>query len=191
MKTASSQPADRLFGPTLAAALAAAFVVSGAVPAFADRSSLVEDSPFIWEGYTPPEERRPPPREEPPAPPQDDPLDRLELRGITVIGGETLVSLYHPDDQESFWLSVDESEAGYTVLDYDGSDSIRVRRGDTERSITLKESRVAEMPRSQEQARQGSSGRQESAQETEERLRQAAEELRRRRAIRRSPDSGG
>lgn len=151
----------------------------------ADRSSLIENSPFVWEGFVPPEDRRSQQREEPPPPPEDDPLDRLEFRGLTVMGGETYVSLHNPDNDESFWLAVDESDGGFTLVDYDGGDSIRVRRGDNEREITLRETQVAELPQSQ-QRRQGreSSGETQSAEVSEERLREAAQELRRRRAIR-------
>ncbi len=163
--------------------------ISGA-EANADRGSLIENSPFVWEGYVPPEDRRPQ-RETPPPAPEDEPLDRLELRGIIVMGGETRVSFFHPDNQEGFWLPLDGSEGGYTLVNFDGGDSVTVRRGDRERSITLKEAQVGEIPRQQARGQQG--GRQQqpqqqarpaNAQQSDEELRRAAEELRRRRALR-------
>ena len=157
----------------------------------ADRQSLVDNSPFVWEGYVPPEERQPQREPPPPPPPQDDPLDRLEVRGIFVMGGETRVSFFHPDDQEGFWLAMEDSEGDYTLVDFDGGDSVTVRRGERERAITLKEVQVAEMPRGEQRSTQSgqqrssqSSTRQENAERSDEQLRRAAEELRRRRAIR-------
>ncbi len=168
-------------------------LVSGTVAeGRADRQSLVDNSPFVWEGYVPPEERRRQP-EPPPPPPQDDPLDRLEVRGIFVMGGLTRASFFHPDDQEGFWLALEESEGGYTLVDFDGGDSVTVRRGERERTITLKEVKVAELPRGQErsarsaqQASDQTRTRPANAEQSDEQLRRAAEELRRRRAIRQS-----
>ena len=171
----------------------AVFLCVGAAMANADRTSLIENSPFVWEGYVPPEERRPQ-REPPPPAPVDEPLDRLELRGIIVMGGETRVSFYHPDTQEGFWLPLDGSEGGYTVVNLDGSDSVTVRRGNRERSITLKEAQVGEMPRQQARGQQGGRQQQQAqaqeqarpanAQQSDEDLRRAAEVLRQRRALR-------
>ncbi len=171
--------------------IALALSVAGA-EANADRSSLIENSPFVWEGYTPPQDRRPQ-RETPPPAPEDDPLDRLELRGIIVMGGETRVSFFHPDNQEGFWLPLDGSEGGYTVVNLEGRDSVTVRRGDRERSITLKEAQVGEMPRQQARGQQGGRQQQQTqqaqaqpanAQQSDEDLRRAAEVLRQRRALR-------
>ncbi len=165
------------------------FVFAAETELRSDTRTLVENSPFVPEGFVPPEQRqRPEPEEEPPPPPEDDPLDRLELRGITVLGDQSYFSFYHPDDQQSFWLGVDETEDGYTLLDYDPSaDAVLVLRGERERQVTLKESRVQELSR-EEQRRQTEQRTRETSRETaaesEERLRQAAEELRRRRALR-------
>ncbi len=203
----------------------------------AGNQDLVENSPFIPEDFEHPDEQEPEEEEPEPEPePEDDPLDDLELRGITVLRNQPYFSLYDPEQEISFWVGVDQTEEGYTLLDYESSsDSVRVARGERERSIVLNESEVRELSsdeaarsredRQEQQAgvsdqvegveivRGGDSGDQlesperpaepeedepsresdgeeeaatpaEDAQPSEERLREAAEELRRRRALR-------
>ena len=174
------------------------------------REELVENSPFVPEGFEDPERSEPEPEPAPEPEPRDEPLDSLQLRGITVMEQETRFSFYDPEGDEGFWLSVDESENGYTVIDFEeGSDSVRVRQGEYERSLTLHESEVGELS-SEEMERMQSEQQQqqrreavrtrnrerpaavrtdeadasESVESSDDNLQRAARELRQRRALR-------
>ncbi len=172
------------------------------------REDLIENSPFVPQGFENPEEPQPEPAPEPDPEPVDDALDSLQLRGVTVMGDETRFSFYDPERDEGFWLSVDETEAGYTVTDFEESlDSVTVRHGESERSLMLYEAEVGElsseeverMRREQQERReaaQAPAARQPTADQAEgseasdtvesrdDRLQQAAQELRQRRALR-------
>ncbi len=222
-------------GATLAGVLVVGWSsVSGADEA-GDTEELRNNSPFIPEDFVDPDDRRSPkPEPEPEPEPRDDPLDDLQLRGITVVGDEELFSLHDPSSEESFWLAVDQSEGDYTLLAFDDSaESVTVGRGDRERSIVLNEAEIEALSEDElERRQQEESERRErmmeqagvtsadetdraggppsedsqvdatrpdgpteaadegqpDAEETDERLRQAAEELRQRRALR---GSGG
>ena len=189
----------------LGLALGASFVFALNVQG---RDELIENSPFVPEGFEDPAERQPEPEPEPAPEPVDEALDSLQLRGITVMGEVIRFSLYDPERDEGFWLSVDETEAGYTVTDFEeSSDSVRVRYGERERSLTLHEAEVGEL--SQEEVERMRSERREqreaaetaveqpssrdqgvesnasdSTESRDDRLQRAAQELRQRRAVR-------
>ncbi len=177
----------------LGAALFSVAFLAGAV--LAGKEGLVNNSPFIPADFEDADENVQEEEPEPEPVPQDDSLDDLELRGITVVDGEPRFSLYDPEQEFSLWLGEDEADGEYTVVGYENlEESVRVRRGDRERSIVLNEVGVGEFSADeierQAEARQAQvQGDAESEEaESAERLREAAEELRRRRAIRRAED---
>ncbi|MEX2382799.1 MAG: hypothetical protein WD490_10475 [Opitutales bacterium] len=159
-------------------------------------NDLRENSPFVWEGYSPPQPRPPAPPP-PPPPPGPNPLDNMELRGVTVLGGQVYFSLYNSETQRGFWLRPDEMEDGFSVVDFDqGMDSLTLQHGDRTRSITLKESKIVAM--SSEQANRPPAGvpdldnrrTEQAGQDRDQRLQQMAEQLRERREARRRALAG-
>ncbi len=151
---------------------------------------LVERSPFIPEGWSPPQPPRP--RETPPPPAQPQALDRLEFRGMTKWQGEYLFSLFDPTENRSFWLGVNQSDSGFTVSEFNERDeTVVVRHENRSRSVGLRESKVQAIAESSEtpprpaQATGRQSQQRQQAQTPEERMQQLAEEIRQRRAARR------
>ena len=139
------------------------------------------------------------------------PLDSMEFNGVVEIGGVTWLSLYDPKSKKSYWLNKDEAaEDGITLDRYDagkqpGEESIVVRQGGMTRRLTLKDADIItlkEAPRTSAQratqtaapARTGpprAQPRQQpqnieaaSDEEVRERMQRVAEEIRRRRALR-------
>lgn len=155
-------------------------------------NGLVGNSPFLPEDYEPPrerEERRPEPRPRPEPPRGPQPLDQLEFRGLTKFGGELAFSLYDATESRSFWIGVGQSEAGFNVVEYDeGEDAVVVRHDGNTRTVALHESKVQEMPESEARPAQRGSGdrRSSEAEDPEERMQNLAEEIRRRREVRRN-----
>ncbi|OUW17275.1 MAG: hypothetical protein CBD18_04965 [Opitutales bacterium TMED158] len=139
------------------------------------------------------------------------PLDGMEFNGVVEIGKTTWLSLYDPKTKKSYWLSKDEAaEDGITLERYDagkqpGEESIVVRQGSMTRRLNLKNADIITLkeaprpapqraaqataparsappraqPRQQPQNIQAASD-----EEVRERMQRVAEEIRRRRALR-------
>jgi hypothetical protein len=172
-------------GLVLPAAVASAAVVDG--------NDLARNSPFLPEGYTPPQERRaapPPPRPTPPPGPQ--PLDQIEFRGMTRIGGETSFSLFDPNQKRSFWIGLGQSDGGFEVVEYkQREEAVVVKHDGKSRTIPLHQSKIAALaPDAPPPPRPTETGQQRERavqpQDPEDRMRNLAEEIRRRREIRRA-----
>lgn len=154
--------------------------------------SLRENSPFVPPGFVPPEDRRPQ-RPTRPEPRRDDPLDRVEFRSMTIWQGVPSFSIHNPSENQSYWLEEGESEAGYRIVSFDPSrEEVTVSFEGRTRRIALRESRVSTQTESvSESVSQATSGSASppsptmTPEEREERLRQRAEELRERQAVRR------
>ncbi len=168
------------------AGLIAAFVISGGMLAGAETRSLVENSPFLPEGFVPPADRRQQPAPEPPPEPESSPLDSIEYRGMYAFGGRHHFSFYDSENQQSFWLTSDQMDDEFVVVEFDErADSVVMRHGDVERPITMRESQIRELTGRQARAQQaGASNDTQTQAERQQQLREAAEELRQRRAIR-------
>lgn len=176
-----------LFGTLLA------FGLGAGVAAHAG-DELVRNSPFIPQGWQPPRApERPTPRPTPERP-QDRPLDRVEFRGMTVLFGERSFSIHDPSSNRSFWLREGQGEAGFRVVEFNpGDDAVIVEHDGERRTIPLHEAKVAavEQPRqaprptggTRPQATRGPTRQVE--QDPEERMQNLAEEIRRRRELRR------
>ena len=169
--------------------LAGLAVLMGAVSLHAVED-LVERSPFIPEGWSPPQPPRP--RETPPPPAQPQVLDSIEFRGMTKWQGEYMFSLFDPTERRSFWLGVNQSDSGFTVTEFNERDeTVVVRHENRTRTVGLRESQVQAIPETAEasarpaQTTRRPSSQQQQAQSPEERMQQLAEEIRRRRAARR------
>lgn len=75
--------------------------------------SLVEDSPFVPEGYG--EQQTPPP-----PPPRENPQVRtLEFRGIYELAGKTHINIFDLRTQSGDWFATDDLNKPYEVLDFD------------------------------------------------------------------------
>jgi hypothetical protein len=152
---------------------------------------LLENNPFVPEGWQPPQPRQPPPQpQRPPPPAQPQPLDRLEFRSIARFNGVETFSLFDPTENRRFWLGLNQTDSGFTVTDYNPKeDSVVVKHEGKTRTIALHEAKIqamAEAP-TPATARPGPGGRPtaQPAASPEERMQDLAEEIRRRREIRR------
>lgn len=156
----------------------------------ADGDELVENSPFLPEGYQPPQERRPPRQEQPPPPRGPEPLDQIEFRGMTTFNGQTSFSLFDPNQKRSFWVPLERTEGGFTVVEYkEGEEAVVVRHEGKQRTISLHESKVAALPEaaaSPPRNRGRDNPPAAQAEDPEERMKNLAEEIRRRREMRRA-----
>lgn len=171
------------------------FVLSLGV-AWADVSNgneLVRNSPFLPEGYQPPSDRRPtPPPARPPPPAGPDPLDRIEFRGMANFGGKTEFSLFDPAQKRSFWIGLGRTDGGFTIEEYkEKEDAVVVRHEGKARTISLHESKIAALapdtptpPTPRETGNRTAPAAQ--PENPEERMKNLADEIRRRREIRRA-----
>jgi len=170
-------------------AIPALILASASAGAFANvGDELVKNSPFLPEGYQPPRPPdRTPPR--PTRPPEERPLDKLEFRSIAKLSGETTFSLFDPTEKRGFWLTVNQSEGGFTLVEYkEKEDSVVVRHDGRTRVIPLRESKVvaiADAPATRPAPTPTAAPAAEAA-NPEERMQNLAEEIRRRREIRRA-----
>ena len=157
-----------------------------------ERSRLIENSPFLPEGYQPPQTNQRPPREPPPPPPRGpEPLDKIEFRGMTTIGGEPSFSLFDPEEKRSYWIPLGRTDGGFTIVDYkEDEEAVVVRHNNRNRTISLHEATIAAMPvQAPTPPTNRRGGRREQAQEAqdpEERMQNLQEEIRRRRELRRA-----
>jgi hypothetical protein len=165
------------------------------------------NSPFLPDGYaakTKPAEALKP-----------DPVAKYELRGIMVLGGVHTFSLFDKTSKKGFWISLGESAEGISVSNYYVSDeSVLVRGGGFSRRLKLKEAKIIALkvappkPRAlpgvvtggtpstgtaatNSRSATGGTGSQAainnlSDDEVRARMQKVAEEIRRRRAVRRT-----
>ena len=131
-------------------------------------------------------------------PPVASPLDNFEFKGLLSIGGELKVNVYDKSKKQSYWLVLNEAgEDGLTVREFDESgDSIVLQSGGFSKRITLKNSEIVAMaaPRPQPTPVPNDRGPKvanqtvapASDEEVRERMRRVAEEIRKRRAMRRA-----
>jgi len=138
------------------------------------------------------------------------PLDAMEFNGVVEIGDVAWLSLYDPQAKKSYWLSKEEAaEDGITLEAYDkgsqpGEETIVVRQGSITRRLSLKDADIISLkeaprpavqratqraePGGQPQAPQGGQPKAMEAasdEEVRERMQRVAEEIRRRRTLRR------
>lgn len=139
------------------------------------------------------------------------PLDAMEFNGVVEIGGVAWLSLYDPQSKKSYWLSKDEAaEDGITLDKYDagkqpGEETIVVRQGGMTRRLTLKDADIISLkvaprsavqraaqrvaptvrPQTPQRKPQPASMAAASDEEVRERMQRVAEEIRRRRTLRR------
>ena len=139
------------------------------------------------------------------------PLDAMEFNGVVEIGGVAWLSLYDPQAKKSYWLSKeDAAEDGITLAHYDrgsqpGEESIVVRQGSMTRRLTLKDADIISLKEAPRPAIQRATQRAAPAvqaqtlqrvqqpkameaatdEEVRERMQRVAEEIRRRRTLRR------
>jgi hypothetical protein len=155
---------------------------------------LVRNSPFLPDGWAPPQPRPQP--APPPRPTQPQPLDRVEFRSKVNLGGKTTFSIFDPTNNRSHWLGLNQTEGGFTILEYKPKeDSIVVRHDGRTRTISLHEAKVQAMaeaaPAPTPGRAQGGVAASQPAASPEERMQNLAEEIRRRREIRRALVEGG
>lgn len=165
----------------------------GGLAAQPSGDDLVQNSPFLPEGYRPPgSERTPPVREPPPqAPRGPEPLDQIEFRGLTRFGGTTQFSLFDPNEKRSYWIELNGTEGGFTVAEYKaGEEAVVVQHEGKTRTIPLHESKIAplapETPRPEGRNRDRPREQAQRPENPEERMRNLAEEIQRRREARRA-----
>ncbi len=74
------------------------------------------------------------------------PLDSLELRGVTTLGERTIVTLFDTATSRSTVVALDSTVNGLTVTDYQpGDDSVRVQSGGRERRVQIKKAQIVTM----------------------------------------------
>lgn len=135
------------------------------------------------------------------------PLDTLEFNGVVVIGGKTHVSLLDTKTKKSYWLSEDEAaDDGLQIvrIDQDANESkqrVVVRRGAATKELSMREFDIITAAAPKRPVAQSATtaanatgptsvktGSIQSASDDEvrERMKRVAEEIRRRRAMRRA-----
>lgn len=71
------------------------------------------------------------------------PLDTLELRGVSSLGGTTLLTLYDPNTSRGFTVELDGTVNGFKVSDYKPEDdSVLVESGGLSKRIRLRKSQI-------------------------------------------------
>ncbi len=96
---------------------------------------LKEDSPFLPADYQ--QEAKAP------EPVRANPLEKLELRSITNLGKVQSFSVYNTSVSKGFWIKLNETVEGISVSDYNkGDESVLVRSGGFTRRLKLKEAKI-------------------------------------------------
>jgi hypothetical protein len=116
-------------------------------------------------------------------------LDRLEFRGLTKLGGKLAFSLFDPTEKRSFWIGVGQSEAGFAVVEFnEREDAVVVTHDGRTRTVSLHESQVQVLPDTAPPPVRptGATERPTETVDPEERMQNLAEEIRRRREVRRT-----
>lgn len=163
-----------------------------AVSFSAEESDLVENSPFLPEGWEPPRERRPEPPPPPPPERGPQPLDQIEFRGMTKFGDETSFSLFDPSADRSYWIALGQADGGIQVVEFkENEEAVVVKHDGKTRTISLHEAEVAAMEEAEPEeprrrGRRRSREQESEAEDPEDRMRNLADEIRRRREIRRA-----
>ena len=135
------------------------------------------------------------------------PLDALEFNGLVVIGGKTHVSLLDTKTKKNYWLSEDEAaDDGLQIVRIDqevgqSKQRVVVRRGAATKELSMREfdiitavapkRPVAQATTSAVNTSRPTNGKSSGIQsasddEVRERMKRVAEEIRRRRAMRRT-----
>jgi len=159
-------------------------------------------SPFLPDGYKA--------TDKPPEPPKPSPVDRYELRSIMVLNGVQVFSLLDTSNSKGFWIGLNETVEGVAVSDFHaGDESVLVRSGGKSRRLKLKEAKIVALkvappkppvvapnrapvpktgtaPGSPAVRPSGGTINNLSDEEVRARMQRVAEEIRRRRAMRRT-----
>ncbi len=108
-------------------------------------------------------------------------IDRIELRSVVSLPGETLFSLHDPESDLTFWIERGQTRNGLEIVSFDSeSNAITLREGELEREVRLSRSRgpdtmeeISDEDRSREEGREE---RRQAWREFRERWEQAAED---------------
>lgn len=104
----------------------------------AQGEDLKEGNPFLPENYQQQNQA-----EAAPEPVRANPLDKLELRGITSLGKVQSFSVFDTKVSKGFWVKLNETVEGVSVSDYNKSDeSVLVRSGGFSKRLKLKEAKI-------------------------------------------------
>lgn len=139
----------------------------------------------------------------PATPPQvASPLDNFEFKGVLSIGGDVKVSVYDNSKKQSYWLTLNEAgEDGLLAKDFDeNGESVLLQSGSFSKRLTLKHAEIVAMaqprveavnPAAPQQSDRGPKAANQTVrpatdEEVRERMRRVAEEIRKRRAMRRA-----
>ena len=69
-------------------------------------------------------------------------LDRIELRSVVSLPGETLFSLHDPESDLTFWIERGQTRNGLQIVSFDAqSNRLTLRQGELEREVSLSRSR--------------------------------------------------
>jgi hypothetical protein len=133
------------------------------------------------------------------AQPAAGPLERMELRGLLMVDGIYSFSLFDTSIGKGFWVDLHESEQGVTVVNYDeATERVTLEGSGETRSLKLKEAKIIALkvaPPSPGQTTttatpQGGQSKETISQlsndQVRDRMKNVAEEIRRRRAARRA-----
>ncbi|MBL4575070.1 MAG: hypothetical protein JKY51_03095 [Opitutaceae bacterium] len=127
-------------------------------------------------------------------------LDKIELRGIMSVDGIYSFSLFDSSIGRGFWVDIDESVQGVTIVSFDEiSESVTIKEGGKTRALKLKEAKIialkiTSLPSSGKMqptvTAQGGQSKgtinQLSDDQVRDRMKNVATEIRRRRAARRA-----
>ncbi|RME67344.1 MAG: hypothetical protein D6781_13435 [Verrucomicrobia bacterium] len=150
-------------------------------------------SPFLPPGFG---EKK----EEAPAAPSA--LDKIEFRGVLAIGDTTLITLFDASTSKSYTVELGKTVNNITVTDYqmtDKTDTVVISQGGQSRRIELRKPKIvalapqanpsggkpAAAATAAQPARNNAAVQRMSDQEVRLRMQRVAEEIRRRRAMRR------
>jgi hypothetical protein len=78
-----------------------------------------------------------------PEPVKVSPLDKLELRSVSILGETQLFSIFDTNVSKGVWIELNETVQGITVSDYNkGDGSVLVKSGGFTRRLKLKEAKI-------------------------------------------------
>ncbi|MCH6257520.1 hypothetical protein MLD52_13245 [Puniceicoccaceae bacterium K14] len=137
--------------------------------------------------------------------PAPNPLDHMEFDGYMSMQGKTMISLYDRKERRSYWVELNtKNQEGFEVSNFQqgggNGDSVLLRHGGKSKSIQLKNSDILTLAtpaaptnsnansnrKTPARASANNNIAKESDEEVRERMKRVAEEIRRRRAMRRS-----
>jgi hypothetical protein len=77
----------------------------------------------------------------------DADLEALQLSGITMLGSERSFNVFNTRTKKSYWVSLNESFDGFTVVGFNpASDTLEVQRGQFRRAIALRQPTIMAAP---------------------------------------------